>query len=307
MATTTNFGWETPDDTDLVKDGAAAMRTLGNSIDTSFVDLKGGTTGQILSKNSNTDLDYLWITNDVGDITAVTAGTGISGGGTSGAVTITNSMATAMTAKGDLIVATGSGTFAAQAVGANGTVLTANSAQADGVEWVAPASGGMTLISTTTLSGTSITISSIPQTYNHLQLVVTGFVPGTNQHYQAFDFYTGSSSSVGGYDLYQIDSISTSNTATAGSGKYYTTRTAAPGWSNSSNSTSHSIINVFDYTRTGVMHVINSTTSYTDGNGVKRTSFNFANSNNTGAINAVNVSTGLSGTISGTVYLYGVK
>lgn len=35
MATTTNNGWETPDDTDLVKDGALAMRTLGNAIDTS--------------------------------------------------------------------------------------------------------------------------------------------------------------------------------------------------------------------------------------------------------------------------------
>ena len=64
MATTTNFGWETPDDTDLVKDGAAAMRTLGNSIDTSFVDLKGGTTGQVLSKTSNTDLDFTWIEQD---------------------------------------------------------------------------------------------------------------------------------------------------------------------------------------------------------------------------------------------------
>ena len=64
MATTTNFGWETPDDTDLVKDGAAAMRTLGGAIDTSLVDLKGGTTGQVLSKNSNTDMDFTWTAKD---------------------------------------------------------------------------------------------------------------------------------------------------------------------------------------------------------------------------------------------------
>ena len=64
MATTTNFGWETPDDTDLVKDGAAAMRTLGSAIDTSLVDLKGGTTGQVLSKASNTDMDFSWIEQD---------------------------------------------------------------------------------------------------------------------------------------------------------------------------------------------------------------------------------------------------
>jgi hypothetical protein len=88
MATTTNFGWTTPNDTDLVKDGAASIRTLGSSIDTSFVGLKGGTTGQILSKTSNTDLAYTWIANDQGDITAVTAGTGLSGGGTTGAVSL---------------------------------------------------------------------------------------------------------------------------------------------------------------------------------------------------------------------------
>ena len=88
MPTTSNFGWTTPADTDLVKDGAAAMRTLGNSIDSSFVDLKGGTTGQILSKNSNTDLDFAWIANDQGDITAVTVTSPITGGGTAGSVGI---------------------------------------------------------------------------------------------------------------------------------------------------------------------------------------------------------------------------
>jgi len=88
MANTTNFGWETPDDTDLVKDGAAAIRTLGSAIDASLADLEGGTTGQILSKNSNTDMDFVWITNDVGDITEVVASTPLTGGGSSGSVTV---------------------------------------------------------------------------------------------------------------------------------------------------------------------------------------------------------------------------
>ena len=88
MATSPNFNWPEPDNTDLVKNGALAIRTAVNAIDTSMVDLKGGTTGQILSKATNTDMDFAWITNDVGDITAVTAGTGLTGGGTSGAVSL---------------------------------------------------------------------------------------------------------------------------------------------------------------------------------------------------------------------------
>lgn len=63
MPTTTNFGWTTPADTDLVSQGAAAMRTLGDGIDASFLDLKGGSTGQALVKASSANLDYTWEAN----------------------------------------------------------------------------------------------------------------------------------------------------------------------------------------------------------------------------------------------------
>jgi hypothetical protein len=77
-----------PTATDLVTDLPADFEVFGQAVDTDFIDLLGGTTGQILSKTSATDLDFTWINNDQGDITGVTAGTGISGGGTSGAVTV---------------------------------------------------------------------------------------------------------------------------------------------------------------------------------------------------------------------------
>jgi len=163
MPTTSNFGWTTPADTDLVKDGAAAIRTLGNGIDTSLVDLKGGTTGQILSKASNTDLDYTWIANDQGDITEVQAGTGISvASGTGPIPVVTNTMATAIDAKGDLVAGTGADTFSRLAVGANGTVLTADSAETTGLKWVAPASGS-------TFVGCQVTSDTNPSLSNNTQ------------------------------------------------------------------------------------------------------------------------------------------
>ena len=169
---TSNFNWQMPTASDLVTDLPADFETFGQAVDTSLADLKGGTTGQILSKASGTDMDFTWVTNDVGDITAVTAGTGISGGGTTGAVTITNSMATAIDAKGDLIAGTGADAFSRLAAGANDTVLTADSSTATGLKWAAASTGGMTLLSTTTLSGSTTTVSGISGSYNHLYIFI---------------------------------------------------------------------------------------------------------------------------------------
>jgi len=162
MANTTNYNWETPDDTDLVKDGAAAIRTLGSSVDTTTKALNPsttlgdieyrsatantntrlpiGTTGQILSVVAGVPA---WVANDVGDITEIAAGTGISGGGTSGSVTITNDMATTITAAGDIVVGTGSGTYDNLPIGTTNQVLTADTTVSPyKVKWATPAGGG---------------------------------------------------------------------------------------------------------------------------------------------------------------------
>lgn len=157
---TTNFGWVMPASTSLVTNLPADFNTFGQAVDTSMAELKGGTTGQVLSKTSNTDMDFTWIANDVGDITGVTAGTGISGGGTSGTVTITNSMATEITAKGDIIGGTGSATFDNLAVGSNGQVLTADSTATTGLKWASAATSGMTLIKRASFSAVSTTTTT---------------------------------------------------------------------------------------------------------------------------------------------------
>jgi hypothetical protein len=124
-----------------------------------------------------------WVASGAtGDIEGVTAGTGISGGGTSGTVTITNSMATAIDAKGDLIGGTGADTFSRLAVGANNTVLTADSSTATGLKWATPASGGsMTLLSTTSMNtGTAtVSVSSISQSYESLFVLILNPTWGT--------------------------------------------------------------------------------------------------------------------------------
>jgi hypothetical protein len=204
MANTTNYNWETPDDTDLVKDGAAAIRTLGSSIDTTTKALNPETTlGDIAyrsaTSNTNTRLAIgsngqilgvsagvpAWINNDQGDITEVQAGTGISvASGTGPIPVVTNTVATAFDAKGDLVVGTGADTFAKLTVGGtNGHTLQVDSSTSTGLKWAAPAGGGKVLqlvqgstttatsVSTNTYTDSSLTASITP-TLNTSKILV---------------------------------------------------------------------------------------------------------------------------------------
>jgi len=245
---TSNFGWQMPTPTDLVTDLPADFEVFGQAVDTSMADLKGGTTGQILSKATNTDMDFTWITNDVGDITAVNVTAPITGGGTSGAVTIGVSAAstsaagvvqlsdststtssvlastpTATKSAYDLADTANTAAGAAQTtannaiakstvttagdiiyrnatvptrlgIGTAGQVLQVNSG-ATAPEWATPASsGGMTLLSTTTLTGTSNSITVSPTGYKDLKIYIYGCNNGTD------------------YDLYvRLNSLSTTS------------------------------------------------------------------------------------------------
>jgi hypothetical protein len=187
MATSPLFGWEEPDDTDLVKDGAAAIRTLGNAIDTSMGDLLGGTTGQVLTKNSNTNMDFTWTAVDPLII---------------------------LDAKGDLITATAADTPARLAVGTNGQILTADSTAATGIKWASPAGGGKVLqvvvsanatsyqsIKTATptdVTGMSVSITPSSATS---KILITGMLNGINNQ------STGTNA-----QLVDLDLVNASNT-----------------------------------------------------------------------------------------------
>ena len=208
---TSNFGWQMPTSTDLVTDLPADFEVFGQAVDTDFVDLLGGTTGQVLSKTSNTDLDFTWVAANPGDITGVTAGTGITGGGTSGTVTVTNDMATTITAAGDIVVGTGSGTYDNLPIGTTAQVLTADTTVSPyKVKWatVATPASAMTLIKArTTFSGVADTGTTFDNlfsnTYRTYLIVIDQFSSSSAANASLRLLYSGSTQSTDYYNAHQ--------------------------------------------------------------------------------------------------------
>jgi hypothetical protein len=245
MATTTNYSWSTPDDTALVKDGAAAIRTLGSSVDTTVKALNPETT--------------------LGDIA------------------YRSSTANVKTRLG---------------LGTAGQVLTVNSG-ATAPEWTTISAGSMTLISTTTLTGASITLSSIPQTYNSLRLICQNFKPATDgqqgrmrinadtaTRYRSITAFSGIQST---YNSTFIDNVFAPNDNSVASGL--------------------SIMDIPDYTNAITWKMVESRSLSTDSASTADLNFNLVYGvyNQTTAITSLTFFPSSGNFTSGTLLLYGVK
>jgi hypothetical protein len=281
MATTTpNFGWAVPTSTDLVKDGAVAIETLGDSIDASLVDLKGGTTGQVLSKASGTDMDFSWVAQD--DSNA-----------------IQNAL---LTTTGDTIFASAASTPARRAIGTTGQVLTVSGGLP---VWATPAAGtsGLTLVSATTFSAVSShAVDSIfTSTYKYYRAVLKFTASGLNTMTVRFRASGSSNTSANYYSVNR-------STDSAGTNEYV----------GSIAGTSISLLGKYNTDFNGVSFDILDPQAALDkiitGTAFSRgsTSGGLATVNFGGAFNSSSAMDGLeliasSGTISGTLKIYGYQ
>ena len=139
-----------PTASDLVTDLPADFEVFGQAVDTALADLKGGTTGQVLKKNTNADMDFVWAADAAG-------------------------MTNPMTTTGDTIYSSSGSTPARLGIGTTGQVLTV----AGGVPTWSNPSSGWSLITSGTLSSTTTTVSGISTAYTDLKILFIGMVPSS--------------------------------------------------------------------------------------------------------------------------------
>jgi hypothetical protein len=158
---TSNFNWQMPTNTDLVSQLPADFEVFGQAVDTSLADLLGGTTGQVLKKNSDTNMDFVWSADAAG-------------------------MTNPMTTTGDTIYSSSGSTPARLAIGTSGQVMTVSGGGVP--SWATATSGGMTLLASGSISSDPTTISSISQDYKELVFYAIDWKSGSaNNTYVRFN------------------------------------------------------------------------------------------------------------------------
>ena len=248
MATTTNYSWSTPDDTALVKDGAAAIRSLGTAIDTT-------------------------VFNNAGAAIAKTI----------------------VDAKGDIIAATAADTVSRLAVGANDTILTADSSTATGLKWAASPSGAMTLLETLTLTGSSTTSSTLSTSYKQFFLYIKNAYNSTNAQLRLR--FNGDSGSNYSYGLVENGGAEVVNSQTQ-------IRICNIGTTSSGQNSTNAFVTIMIPSQTDEVFVASQ--GQTEMSGI-RTYSTTGVYDSSAAITTINF-TPNSGTFSGgTVYIYGVN
>jgi hypothetical protein len=286
MATTTNYGWETPDDTDLVKDGAAAIRTLGNSVDTTTKALNPETTlGDIAYRSSTANTNTRLAIGSNGQVLTVAAGV---------PSWASPSDQTPLTTKGDIF--TFSTVDARLGVGANGTVLQADSAETTGLKWAA-APGGMTLLTSGTLSGATVTTASLSASYEDLRIVFRNIRPDTDAAFFLFRFNSDSNTRY---------SYANGNTGVMTFGETYMAFNPAI---DNGTSSATAVLTVPDYANTSTWKqcywnsLTNNSTTATSGDINRGTGVY----NQTSAISSLTFLMSTGNFTSGNYYVYGVK
>jgi hypothetical protein len=239
MATTTNYSWTTPDDTDLVKDGAAAIRTLGSAIDTSFA-----------------------------------------------------------ADQGDLLLGGTSDIFEPLAIGAADTVLTSNGTTAS---WAAAAAGGgLTLLETLALSGSSTTSATISGSYVNLLLVVKNVYGSAQSQLDVrFNGDTGNN-----YYQRRFRNLNGTVSATTAAATSRFTDFLTFDTSSTAYNTANAVFRVFRYTDTDIIYIETTGTFFETDYRSMTGQFLYDNS---AAITSVTFLTSAGTFSGGTVYIYGEK